>query len=79
MIRGAVSRLRDRFRWWRAKRYGEPPICDMCDEHEATWYTSGGRYLCLSCDLSHWNDCPVAAVRDIEPRDWLEDDAGWEA
>jgi tRNA(Ile2) C34 agmatinyltransferase TiaS len=78
MIRGAVSRLRDRLRWWYAKRFGREPICDVCGEHQATWYATDRGYLCLSCDYSHRPTSAVAAVRDIEPRDWLEDNAGWE-
>jgi len=54
--------------WWWAKRTGELPVCDKCDD-PAVWKTDHAGYACPSCEGERTQS--VTGVHELEPRDYL--------
>jgi len=56
--------------WWYAKRAGERPACEECGS-AASWIHGRHGPVCVQCEEQRTES--VGMLREIEPRDYLDD------
>lgn len=70
MIRECYERLRERYRWWHARRYGSRPTCDGCGEN-AIWIMEPEGVATCGFRRCNYDGQNPGIIRDPEPADWV--------